>query len=80
MAEETKPKKNNHTARLIFGVFMIAIYVGMGILMMMNYFQWSGEWEWLRWLFGVLFIVYGLWRAYRQFRGIDYYVGDNLGK
>ena len=33
-------------------------------------------WQWLRWVGGCLFIVYGLWRAYRQFKGIDRNVGD----
>ncbi len=27
--------------------------------------------KWVRWVGGALFTVYGLWRAYRQFKGID---------
>lgn len=57
---------------MIFGIFMIIIYVGMGVLLLANFFKWeSGEWEWLRWTGGVLLILYGVWRAYRQFAGID---------
>lgn len=68
MATNKTPK----TARLIFGIFMIIIYVGMGILLLVNFFDWeSGSWEWLRWTGGVLLILYGIWRAYRQFAGID---------
>ena len=68
MATNNTPK----TARLIFGIFMIIIYVGMGILLLVNFFDWeSGSWEWLRWTGGVLLILYGIWRAYRQFAGID---------
>ena len=68
MATNDTPK----TARLIFGIFMIIIYVGMGILLLVNFFDWeSGSWEWLRWTGGVLLILYGIWRAYRQFAGID---------
>ncbi len=49
----------------------------MGILLLINYFSWMDNgWQWLRWVGGCLFIVYGLWRAYRQFKGIDRNVGD----
>jgi len=58
--------------RNIFGIFMIIIYVGMGVLLLCNFFDWmDGGWSWLRWTGGTLFIVYGIWRAYRQFKGID---------
>lgn len=68
MATNNTPK----IARMIFGIFMIIIYVGMGILLLVNFFGWeSGSWEWLRWTGGVLLILYGIWRAYRQFAGID---------
>ena len=68
MATNNTPK----IARMIFGIFMIIIYVGMGILLLVNFFDWeSGSWEWLRWTGGVLLILYGIWRAYRQFAGID---------
>ncbi|MCC8037494.1 MAG: hypothetical protein LUC85_05840 [Bacteroidales bacterium] len=58
-------------ARTIFGIIMIAIYVGMGVLMIINFFQWNPQWDWARWLLAAVFIVYGVWRAYRQFAGID---------
>ena len=68
MATNNTPK----IARMIFGIFMIIIYVGMGILLLVYFFGWeSGNWEWLRWTGGVLLILYGIWRAYRQFAGID---------
>lgn len=58
--------------RAIFGIFMIIVYVGMGVLLLINFFNWeSGPWEWLRWTGGCVLIVYGIWRAYRQFTGID---------
>ena len=60
------------TMRNIFGIIMIVIYVAMGILFLCGAFpQLSGNWAWLRWVGGVLFILYGAWRAYRQFKGID---------
>ncbi len=68
MATDNTPK----IARMIFGIFMIIIYVGMGILLLVNFFGWeNGSWEWLRWTGGVLLILSGIWRAYRQFAGID---------
>lgn len=58
-------------ARTIFGIIMIIIYVGMGILLLINFFDWDTGWNWLRWGGGILFILYGAWRALRQFKGID---------
>lgn len=64
-------------SRNIFGIIMILIYLGMGILCLTNVFDWfGGSWEWLRWVGGSLFIVYGIWRAYRQFAGIDAEIGS----
>lgn len=58
-------------ARTIFGIIMIIIYVGMGVLLLINFFDWGSSWNWLRWGGGILFILYGVWRAIRQFKGID---------
>lgn len=52
----------------IFGIIMIIVYVGMGVLFFCNFFQFSGKWQWLRWAGGVMFVLYGFWRAYRQFK------------
>lgn len=60
------------TMRNIFGIIMIIVYIGMGILCFCGVFDWlTGSWAWLRWVAGALFVVYGIWRAYRQFAGID---------
>lgn len=60
------------TMRVIFGIIMIIIYVGMGILLLINFFGWQGQvLTWLRYIGGVLFILYGIWRGIRQFWGID---------
>lgn len=70
--ERSTSGKGAATARTIMGIIMIIIYVGMGVLILCNVFPWiSGSWEWLKWAAGILLIVYGLWRAYRQFSGID---------
>lgn len=55
---------------VIFGIIMIVIYVGMGILMFTSFFAGLITIEWIRILLGVMFILYGIWRAYRQIKGI----------
>lgn len=58
--------------RNVFGIIMIVIYLGMGVLFFVGFFKpIYGTWEWLRWVGGGIFIAYGIWRAYRQFAGID---------
>ncbi len=56
--------------RYVFGIFMIIIYLGMGCLMLANFFYWTEDLAWVRYSLGFLFILYGIWRAYRQFKGI----------
>ena len=63
--------KANTALRALFGIIMIIVYVGMGVLLLINYFQWGGDWAWTRYIVGVMLIIYGLWRAYRQVKGID---------
>lgn len=57
--------------RSIFGIIMIIVYVGMGVLLLINYFRWEGDWAWTRYVVGIMLIIYGVWRAYRQVKGID---------
>lgn len=61
------------TMRNIFGIIMILAYLGMAALFFCGFFNdlFYGKWAWVRWFGGALFTVYGLWRAYRQFKGID---------
>ena len=75
MARNDEEERNDmvpSAMRTVFGIIMIIVYVGMGILLLINYFQWQTEaLTWLRYAGGVMFILYGIWRAYRQFKGID---------
>lgn len=57
------------TMKIVFGIFMICIYLAMGILMFLNYFGWTADFTWARYGLGTLFIIYGVWRGYRQFSG-----------
>ncbi len=70
--EYTIPEsKSQKMVRTIFGIIMILIYVGMGVLLLINFFGWQSDWAWTRYIVGVVLIIYGFWRAYRQYKGID---------
>ena len=62
----------NKTMRTVFAIIMILIYVGVGIALLFNAFNWSESIAWMRWFIGIVLIIYGGFRAYRQFKGIDY--------
>ena len=39
------------TMRVVFGIIMIIVYVGMGVLLLLNYFDWHTQLlTWLRWI------------------------------
>ncbi len=77
MSSEKNPSGTPQVMRNVFGIIMIIVYVGMGVLFLCGAFSWlTGSWAWLRWVGGVLFIVYGIWRAYRQFKGVDPDISD----
>lgn len=59
--------------RIAFGIFMIIIYIGMGILLLINFFNYPDETGWLigRYVVGIVLIIYGLWRAYREVTGMQ---------
>ena len=60
--------------RILFGVFMIVVYLGMAYLLYINFFKWTTEpWLSLRYVFAIIFALYGIYRCYRQIKGIDYY-------
>lgn len=69
--EENSDRKPAKVMLAIFGIIMIIVYVGMGVLLLINYFGWDGDWAWTRYVVGVMLIIYGLLRAYRQIAGID---------
>ncbi|MDE5988415.1 MAG: hypothetical protein K2H17_03355 [Duncaniella sp.] len=72
MSAQRTPTGTPAAMRNIFGIIMIIIYVGVGILFFCGYFDiLFPTWKWVRWAGGIMFTLYGLWRAYRQFKGID---------
>lgn len=53
---------------LTFGIFMVILYVGMGVLCLINFFGWDDQsWGWLRWVAGPVLIIYGFFRGWRQY-------------
>ncbi|MBD5316977.1 MAG: hypothetical protein HDS11_04855 [Bacteroides sp.] len=78
MSNGKKSSGTPQTMRNLFGIIMILVYVGVGILFFIGYFPWfSGSWEWARWTIGGLLVAYGIFRAYRQFSGLDDPYGSN---
>ncbi|CRH72502.1 Uncharacterised protein [Chlamydia trachomatis] len=66
--------KAMQAVRVFFGIFMILVYLGMAALMVINFFGWNTPpFTQLRWVLAVIFAIYGLYRGYRQFKGLDYY-------
>lgn len=65
------PKK---AVALVFGLLMVVLYVGMGVLLIINFFHWEGPtMQVVRYIIGVMLILYGIFRAYRYVKGSDYY-------
>lgn len=72
MSSANKPSKALATMQTIFGLIMVIVYIGMGVLFFVGFFApLYGSWTWIRWAAGTLFTVYGIWRAYRQFKPVD---------
>lgn len=60
--------------RIVLGIFMIVIYVGMGVLFFIDLFGWAKmaePWPVLNYIVGVILVLYGIYRAYRLYKGID---------
>lgn len=55
---------------VVFGIFMVIVYVGMGVLLFINFFNWGSDWAWTRWVVGAVLIVYGFYRGYRTYQSL----------
>lgn len=56
----------NRVLKMFFGVFMVLVYLGMAVLMALNYFNLP---EVPRWIFAVVLFAYGIYRGYREVTG-----------
>ena len=70
---EDEDKRSPQPLRLAYGIFMILIYIGMGVLCIINFFgaPETGGWILANYVVGVMLIIYGFWRGYRLYAGID---------
>ena len=67
-AEEEEQQYKPSTMKIVFGILMILIYLAMGYaLLFTEFFAVSIKYDWMRYLFGSVFAIYGIWRGYRQF-------------
>ncbi len=69
-SNENKEKKTPMSLRVLFGLMMVFVYVGMGLLILLNFFGWTSELACRS--VGSLLILYGIFRGYRHIKGKDY--------
>jgi hypothetical protein len=56
---------------MFFGIFMVFVYLGMAVLMAINFFNFLNTplWTAARWFFAVMLALYGFYRLYREIKG-----------
>ena len=54
-------------AKLAFGILMICVYIGVGLLFILDVFRTNNEV--MNYCVGALLCVYGVWRGFRLFKG-----------
>lgn len=66
-----KQSRINQTVKMLFGIFMVLVYLGVAVLMAINFFDWADTplWNAVRWFFAAIFAAYGLYRGYREIKG-----------
>ena len=66
---EAKPvAEKNHVIHVIMGMIMVAIYLAMAILLVFTPLFVGKMPEWVRYVMGVVFFVYGIFRAHRIYK------------
>ena len=61
----TAPK----SARVAFGILMVCVYIGVGLMFILNVFSSIIENTTISYAIGGILCVYGIWRGYRLYRG-----------
>lgn len=73
---ETEEKRKSVIPRgalIAMAVFMVLVYIGMGVLFFMDLFGWTQmaqPWPVLNYVCGVILVIYGIYRGYRLYKGI----------
>lgn len=60
-----------------FGIFMVFVYVGMGILLLINFFGWAPSYDWVRYMMFPILVAYGLFRGWRAYKDLTRYKQDD---
>ena len=68
--DNNRRQGSGRLVRWVYTIFMVVLYIGMGILLLLNFFEWAPEYTWPRNIVGIVLIIYGIWRAYRHYAGI----------
>lgn len=55
--------------RLIFGIFMVIVYIAVGMLFILNKFNIDNTT--ISVTVGCILCVYGVWRGYRLYKGMN---------
>lgn len=67
MANSMNDPKTPKDARIVFGIFMVLIYLVIGTLFILNIFNIDNQT--ISIIVGALLVVYGVWRGYRLYIG-----------
>ena len=67
--DRTKPRTGKELVMYAFGIFMLIFYLGMAYLLLFTTF-FSNLYDIVRYIMGVVFAVYGVFRGYRLFVGM----------
>lgn len=73
---EDKRRKRINKIYYVFGVFMVLFYVGMAYVMIFSPIFVKSISAPIRYGMGILFLVYGIFRGYRQVRDMKNNFGD----
>lgn len=65
--EESTTSRTNVVA-IVMGVIMVAVYMGMSFLLLFTTFFQGSMPVWVRYVMGVVFFVYGIFRGYRVYK------------
>lgn len=65
---EITPASGNSVMRAVFAIIMVIVYIGVGVLLLINFFDWNADIAWIRWIIGFVLIFYGIFRAFRYIK------------
>ena len=73
MEQDNQPKDKEMTQRIstisvIMDIVMTAIYMGMSFLLLFTNLFVGKVPEWVRYMMGVVFFLYGIYRGYRVYK------------